>query len=134
MATILKSTGIFLLVILALLTSSCARGECPPIPSIPIKVTVTDDLIEMAQPISTHQPLKSVSVSFAVDVDGYTFQAVEVTYGEVEEFFFPLDYEISDESVSVKFSIAEHYLSKLELVFLYSSGNCQSFTQQLLLP
>ena len=117
---------------LALLTSSCARGECPPISSIPIKVTVTDDLIEGAQPISTHQPLKLVTVAFPVDVGSYTFQAVEVTYG-VEQFYIPLDHDISDTSVSAKFSIAEHYLSGLELVFIYSSGNCQNFTKKPLL-
>ena len=120
--------------ILLLLLPSLVAAECP------IKFEQSDLKIEIEkQPRAidaggVHEDMDVIKISVPSHYKGVPIDAMELTKGEVAEFWFPIAFKIDTGKAVTELSGYSQSLAHLEMAIYYMDSRCIFTTQVALTP
>ena len=118
------------LLFLVLLMPSLAFSECAEEQlSAPISVDVVKELESEGYPVD-HGPMLEVTITAPSQVKGVPIAGMELSRGEVAEFFIPLAFSNKDGAAVAYFMGYKESLFGFELSVYYQSESCILYTQR----
>lgn len=79
-----------------------------------------------------HGHMDKVVIETPLVVEGLTLSGMEITEGEVANFWIPLAYKAVDSIARTEISGYKEEIRNFEVAVYYTSDNCQKSTQRLL--
>jgi hypothetical protein len=110
------------LVILTLFLGSFGViASCPEQQDLDIQTTI---MVNGAEAGGNHGFMDIVTISIPHIVNGIPFQSIELTFGEVSEYWIPLATKIKDERVLASITGYPDSIKPFEFWVNYSDGKC----------
>ncbi|MCG7563102.1 hypothetical protein [Pseudoalteromonas sp. McH1-42] len=117
----------------ALVFFNLAHAECTKEQNqLKIQIDVIGSISDRLYKNDNHPQMNRIVVSAPVEVEGFKIQRMDLTKGEVAEFWFPISYEVKNNNAETVLQGYPSNLENLEMVITYSNEGCTRVMQKLL--
>ncbi|MDK1311088.1 hypothetical protein [Pseudoalteromonas ardens] len=110
-----------------------AHAECTKEQNqLKIQIDVIGSISDRLYKNDNHPQMNRVVVSAPVEVEGFKIQRMDLTKGEVTEFWFPISYEVNNNNAETVLQGYPSNLENLEMAITYSNDRCTRVIQKRL--
>ncbi|MDK2594013.1 hypothetical protein [Pseudoalteromonas obscura] len=110
--------------ILSLLFTTCASiANCPEPQSLDIQTSIKKRGVE----VEGHGFMDIVTISVPQSVSRIPFESIQLTYGEVAEYWIPLDTKVYHDRIIAKLNGYQASIEDFEFQVNYTNGLCSFY-------